>query len=104
MKNASLTDQSKRGAEGIPTENKNTTTQRHGLRKSVNLKCKQCIHDPYSGNGTWRQQVQACTSKTCPLYPVRPMPTDNTTGELIALTESENDHFSASVDSLEVVE
>lgn len=42
------------------------------LRKAINDKCKECIYDPGSGQGTWRQQVEACTSYSCPLYPVRP--------------------------------
>jgi hypothetical protein len=42
------------------------------LRKAINAKCKECIYDPAPGNGTWRQQVEACTSPKCPLYPIRP--------------------------------
>lgn len=100
MKNALTTDQSNQGANISKQVDVITNAPRRGLRKSINLKCKSCIHDPYSGTGTWRQQVQACTSKDCPLYPVRPMPTDNTTGKLNALTESEIGHFAPSVDSL----
>jgi hypothetical protein len=39
------------------------------LRKAINAKCKECIYDPIGGNGTWRQQVEQCTSFNCPLYP-----------------------------------
>ena len=42
------------------------------LRAAINKHCKQCIYDPISGNGTWRQQVEECTAYSCPLYPVRP--------------------------------
>jgi hypothetical protein len=42
------------------------------LRKAINDKCRDCIYDPLSGLGTWRQQVEGCTSVRCPLYPVRP--------------------------------
>ena len=42
------------------------------LRKAVNAKCKECIYDPYQP-GAWKQQVQACTSPKCPLFPVRPI-------------------------------
>lgn len=42
------------------------------LRAAINAKCRECIYDPLSGGGTWRQQVAACTSRSCPLYPVRP--------------------------------
>lgn len=44
------------------------------LRRAINEKCRECIYDPVAGRGTWRQQVGACTSTKCPLYPVRPMP------------------------------
>ena len=54
-------------------------SRRHGrpsrlsLREAINAKCRECIHDPKSGTGNWRQQVTACTSRACPLYAVRPM-------------------------------
>jgi hypothetical protein len=44
------------------------------LRGAINAMCKACIHDPHCGGGTWRQQVAACTSPGCPLYPHRPLP------------------------------
>jgi hypothetical protein len=44
------------------------------LRAAVNAKCKECIFDPADGCGTWRQQVAACTSLGCPLFPLRPLP------------------------------
>lgn len=43
-----------------------------GLRASINFKCKDCIYDPESGLGNWRQQVGACEAYDCPLWPVRP--------------------------------
>ena len=43
------------------------------LRAAINAKCKDCIYDPKSGLGTWRQQVEGCTCRNCPLWPVRPM-------------------------------
>jgi len=42
------------------------------LRKAVNDKCKECIYDPRSP-GTWRKQVEDCTSSLCPLHPERPV-------------------------------
>lgn len=42
------------------------------LRKAINAKCKECIFDPFSGAGKWREQVEACTSTKCPLFNVRP--------------------------------
>lgn len=44
------------------------------LRALINAKCRECIYDPLSGMGTWREQAGACTSRACPLYPVRPLP------------------------------
>ncbi len=43
------------------------------MRKAINAKCKDCIYDPKSGLGTWRQQVEGCTSTNCALYPLRPV-------------------------------
>jgi hypothetical protein len=45
----------------------------HSLRKAINAKCRECIYDPNGGGGTWRQQVEACSSPSCPLYVVRPI-------------------------------
>ena len=45
-----------------------------GFRGKINAKCIECLYDPL-GEGNWRQQVQNCTSLTCPLYPVRPIST-----------------------------
>ena len=44
------------------------------LRAAVNGFCRDCIYDPIGGDGSWRQQVGACTSVRCPLYLVRPLP------------------------------
>ena len=43
------------------------------LRQAINAKCKDCIYDPLSGLGSWRQQVGGCTSTDCPLWPIRPV-------------------------------
>lgn len=40
------------------------------FRKAIDAKCKECIYDPYS-EGTWREQVENCTSYSCALYPLR---------------------------------
>ena len=42
--------------------------------KLLEQKCIECIYDPGCGGGTWREQVKACTSYSCPLYPIRPLP------------------------------
>lgn len=46
---------------------------RLSLRAAIDAKCKSCIYDPGSGNGAWREQVEACTSSNCPLHPLRPV-------------------------------
>ena len=43
------------------------------FRDAINAKCKECIYDPIGGSGTWRAQTEACTSRDCPLFPVRPV-------------------------------
>ena len=45
---------------------------RGGFRGRVNAMCASCIYDPDGGGGTWRQQVENCTSFGCPLYEIRP--------------------------------
>lgn len=40
--------------------------------QAINRKCKECLYDPYAP-GTWREQVAACVSSNCHLYPVRPV-------------------------------
>jgi len=42
-----------------------------GLRGKIDAKCIECIYDPYQ-SGSWRIQVEKCSSLTCPLYSVRP--------------------------------
>lgn len=51
-----------------------TREPRPSMRAAINAKCKDCIYDPKSGLGTWREQVELCGSTGCPLYPVRPLP------------------------------
>ena len=47
------------------------------LRRAINNMCKQCIYDK-ADKGTWRQQVQNCTSPSCALYDYRPKSTIKT--------------------------
>ena len=44
---------------------------RPGLRGKINAKCCEFLYAPGGGNGSWKQQVSACTSVSCPLHPVR---------------------------------
>lgn len=43
------------------------------LRAAINQHCRDCVYDPKSGLGNWRQQVTACSVRRCALYPVRPV-------------------------------
>lgn len=43
------------------------------LRKAIDAKCKDCIHDA-EAPGTWREQVAQCSAHRCPLWPYRPEP------------------------------
>lgn len=40
------------------------------LRKAIDDKCRDCIHDT-AAPGTWREQVAQCSCITCPLWPYR---------------------------------
>ena len=42
------------------------------LRKAVDEKCKDCTYDNLC-DGSWRQQVEDCTCKDCPLWEHRPV-------------------------------
>lgn len=42
------------------------------LRKAIDSKCRECVYDA-SGPGGWRNQVEACTAFSCPLFDVRPL-------------------------------
>jgi len=41
-----------------------------GLRAKIDAKCCDCIYDGYA-EGTWRKQVENCTSSDCPLFTIR---------------------------------
>lgn len=41
-------------------------------QQAINEFCRQCIYDPSSGLGNWKQQIGACTFAECPLFPYRP--------------------------------
>ena len=51
--------------------------KRGGLtkRQAIDRMCRDCIYDPVSGLGTWRQQTAACTAWACPLWHWRPVST-----------------------------
>lgn len=45
-----------------------------GMRSAINQNCKDCIYDPLSGLGTWREQVAQCPMTWCPFWEYRPGP------------------------------
>ena len=47
--------------------------KRPSFRKCVDQHCRDCIYDEMQP-GTWRKQVQECTSLNCALFSVRPLP------------------------------
>lgn len=49
----------------------NREASKAGLRGKIDAMCCYCIYDD-SQEGTWRKQVENCTSCGCPLYAVRP--------------------------------
>lgn len=56
------------------TKTRKPKTAMPSRKKAIEDKCKECVYD-VKGEGTWREQVKACCGFSCPLYPVRPMPT-----------------------------
>ena len=50
-----------------------TEARRPSLRRAVSLMCRECIYDSSPGNGTWREQTEACAAPKCPLFAVRPL-------------------------------
>jgi hypothetical protein len=47
-----------------------------GRAAAINGMCCSCIYDPDAiGAGSWRKQVEECTSHNCPLYKYRPCTT-----------------------------
>lgn len=48
-----------------------------GLRKDVDMMCKACSYDS-TQPGSWRQQTEDCTVRTCPLWKSRPVTMETT--------------------------
>jgi hypothetical protein len=46
----------------------------YSLRSAINANCRNCIYDPLSLGGTWREQVAECSVISCALWTVRPAP------------------------------
>jgi hypothetical protein len=41
------------------------------LKKAIQAKCKQCTYDQFAP-GTYLQQIENCSVRSCPLWEVRP--------------------------------
>jgi hypothetical protein len=41
-------------------------------QQAIKEKCKECIYDEHNG-GTWAEQTENCTVKSCALYEFRPL-------------------------------
>ena len=68
--------------------------------KAINEKCRDCIYDP-AVKGSWRAQVESCTSeKSCSLWPYRPV-TVSTTSLQRAGRDTDETDFDALIAGLE---
>jgi hypothetical protein len=73
------------------------------LRKAINLKCKDCVYDSMDKGG-WKQQVDACTSYSCSLYPVRPRPKNPRNGNKMGLDSDLHARTTHSIPLVEIVD
>jgi hypothetical protein len=89
MNNALTTDQSRLG---VTSSQQKQNITKPSLRSAINAKCRECLYCPLTGTGSWRQQVENCTSISCPLYSVRPRPTGYMAHGINALESSELGH------------
>jgi len=88
MKNAPTINQDSRG---IANQQRNATTK-PSLRSAINAKCREGIYCSLTGTGSWRLQVENCTSISCPLFSVRPKTTGYIPETENALGNSELGH------------
>jgi hypothetical protein len=58
--------------------------QPESLRRAITAKCYECVG--MDGDKNYRESIRTCTSKKCPLFPVRPYQKKPVDG----ITESEN--------------
>jgi len=99
MSNAPTTDQSRQGASS--NQQKQSITK-PSLRSAINAKCRECIYCPLTGTGSWRLQVESCTSISCPLYGVRPKSTGYIPESVNGLEDPELGHDAPAFDAPEV--
>jgi len=45
-------------------------SKKGGFRAKIDAKCCDCLYDSHA-EGSWRKQVENCTSPDCPLFPIR---------------------------------
>ena len=55
--------------------------------KAINEMCKDCTYDSMD-KGTWREQVQSCNIKRCPLFNFRPLVTGSKREDYIYLGDA----------------
>lgn len=59
-----------------------------GRAAAINAMCCMCIYDPDAmGCGSWRKQVEDCSSTDCPLYKFRPCTTNGKSDDDEEITE-----------------
>ena len=67
---------------------------------AINDKCRDCIYDPLAG-GTWRQQTEACRSKSCALWPYRPVTIDTVNKNRKSISAESSIDIDALINGLE---
>ena len=70
---------------------------RPSRRLAIARMCRECIYDSSPGNGTWREQVEACTSPKCPLYIVRPLTTATAAANRLGFVKSIENRTTADI-------
>lgn len=74
--------------------------------KAINEKCKDCIYDT-AVPGSWRAQVEACTSeRSCALWPYRPLTIETLHKRRIPIVEedaAEEEYIDLSNDDADII-
>lgn len=61
-------------SEDIKNKTLEKLRAKSGRAAAINAMCCMCIYDPMD-SGSWRKQVEECTSYDCPLFEYRPVTT-----------------------------
>jgi hypothetical protein len=100
MTNAPTTDQSR---QGVTSNEEKQNITKPSLRSAINAKSREYIYCSLTGTGSWRLQVENCTSISCPLYSVRTKPARYMAQRINALENPEIGHNAAVSDIEKVV-